>query len=165
MTREIIAQKLADLDGYYKPQPWNYEAADAILALSPQGQAERDKVAANFLRQTRTPLVGRTDPTVSWFGTPAERDVILSALRAMPLQDHADKAVIYRQVQAVLEAARRANTQLTDCELIFVPGDWRVKKVKEYGENLAGAVKTLEGLLGGFPFAPMVAEDHAEGKK
>jgi len=50
---------------------------------------DRERLAADFLRQTSKPLVGRTEPTVSWFGTPAERDLIVHALRG-PAQEWQD---------------------------------------------------------------------------
>lgn len=52
-------------------------------------------------------------------------------------------SVYWPQVAAVLEAARRANTQLTDAEVQWSAGDWRTKKIKEYAANLALAVDTL----------------------
>lgn len=54
---------------------------------------------------------------------------------------------LYFQVEAVLEAARRANTGLTDAMIIWSEGDWRVQQIKKRFEHLAAAAETLKALF------------------
>lgn len=53
---------------------------------------------------------------------------------------------LFFQVEAVRESAARAGTALTDAQIIWSEGDWRVQQLKKRLEHLTAAFETLKRL-------------------
>lgn len=53
---------------------------------------------------------------------------------------------IRQQMLAVCDAAKRANESLTDAQLIWSEGDWRVQQIKKRFEHLSAAYRTLKAM-------------------
>lgn len=57
-----------------------------------------------------------------------------------------DSVHLFFQVEAVRESAVRAGTALTDAQISWSEGDWRVQQLKKRREHLEAAFNTLKGL-------------------